>query len=242
MRFLRLTIPVILLALLALAPPARTVAAPRPQLQLDSSVLEVRVFPKGRIEAYKGQLDFNYRIQEPEEMSFWDKVKWWFYNQIEQLFSHKAVSTGFKWALWMLTIVVLAYAIVRFIGTDRVLLFVTGRKAPSLAFTTGEEDIHAMDIDAEIASAEQSGDLRRAIRLQYLRSLKLLSDRGRIEWSTSKTNIDYLFELRGSALEEGFRRITRIFEYTWYGEMEIGPSQYQRTSAWFADFDKTVTE
>jgi len=241
MRLFRLTIPVIISVLLALSPAVSTVAAPHPVLHLDTSVLEVRVFPKGRIEAYKGQRDFNYRIQKPEEMSFWDKVKWWFYNQIEQLFSHKAVSTGFKWALWILTIAVLAYAIVRFIGTDRVLLFVTGRKAPSLAFTTGEEDIHAMDIDAEITGAESSGDFRRAIRLQYLRSLKLLSDRGRIEWSTSKTNIDYLFELRGGALEEGFRRITRIFEYAWYGEMEIGHAQYQRTSAWFTDFNKTVT-
>jgi hypothetical protein len=98
-----------------------------------------------------------------------------------------------------------------------------------------------MDIDAEIIAAESSGDLRRAIRLQYLRSLKKLSERGKIDWSSSKTNIDYLSELRGTALEEGFHRITRLFEYAWYGEMEIGEGQYTRVASWFTDFNKTVT-
>ena len=240
MRGHRLTIFLLSLVFMTMAIPEPVVAAPRQPLRRDSSVLEVRVFPKGRVEAYQDQREFNYKVQAPRQLSLWDRMKKWLLDQIDQLFSNRAVSVGFNWLIVFLSIAIVGYAIVRLVGTDKVMLFMAGRKRLPPAFTTGEDDIHAMDLDAGIAEAEAKQEYRRAIRLQYLRSLKMLSDRSRIEWATSKTNIDYLAELRGGTLAEGFQRITRLFEYAWYGEMEIGQGQYDRAADWFTDFNKTI--
>lgn len=240
MRLYRITISLLLLTCLTQLIPFGGKAAPHPQPKLDTSVREVRVMGKDRIEAYKTQRDFNYQVQKPQEMSAWEKIKWWFWKKVDELFSNKFVSEGTKWLILIITILALSYAIVRLVGVDKIRLFVTGGKMPSPAFTTGDEDILFMDLDKEIAAAEAAGEYRRSVRLQYLRSLKLLSEAGRIAWSPSKTNIDYLSELRGGALETDFRRITRMFEYAWYGEMEIGREQYERAASWFLDFNGSI--
>jgi hypothetical protein len=227
-----LTLCVLLLA-------GNAMASPVPRY--DTAALEVRTIPQDHVEAYKSQHAFDYRVQQPEEPTWWDRLKMWLYYKISQLFSDKAFGTGFKWTLWILSFLMIAYAVVRIVGMERISLFLSGRKATALAFSTGEEDIHAMAMDKEIATAEAAGDYRRAIRLQYLRSLKILSERGRIQWQPNKTNVDYLMELSGTELGMAFQRITRIFEYAWYGEMDIDDLIYTRTAPWFREFNKTVT-
>lgn len=243
MRRTLFTISLFLMACLAWMCPSGVLAAPHPhpQPKLDTSVQEVRTIGQGRIDAYKDKRDFNYEEQKPTEMTLWDKARWWFWKKIDEAFSNKAVSEGTRWLIWLGTIFVLLYAIFKLVGVDKIRLFVTGGRMPAPAFTTGDDDILTMDLDAEIAAAENAGEHRKAVRLQYLRSLKLLSERGRIAWAPSKTNIDYLSELRGGALETEFRRITRIFEYAWYGEMELSRDQYERAASWFRDFNGSLT-
>ncbi len=238
----RITIPIFLAIILVVISsfPGSAAPVPHPQSKSDTSALEVRMMVKDRLAAYQKQREFDYRVQKPEGMSLWQRLVQLFWRKVDELFSNKAVSTGFKWLVWVASIFLLIFLVVRVVGADKVMLFVTGQKPRPLAFTA-EEDIHGMDMDAEIASAESDGAFRRAVRLQYLRSLKILSERGRIQWAPSKTNIDYLYELGGGDAEKDFRRITRIFEYAWYGEMELDRGQYDRASSWFKDFNSSVT-
>jgi hypothetical protein len=120
------------------------------------------------------------------------------------------------------------------------MVLIRGKAEGKMPFTTEGEDIHSIDLDHEIDAAVAQGAFRQAVRLQYLRSLKILSERDKIRWRSSKTNIDYLSELSGSPLQEGFAKITRVFDYAWYGEMDIPQEQYERASSWFVDFNKTV--
>jgi hypothetical protein len=209
-------------------------------VRYDTSVLEVRSFQKGQLDAYRNQKDFNYARQRPAEMDWWERFKMWVVMKVSELFQYKAVTVTFRFLLWAMSIGIVLYAILRIIGLEKVMVFITGRKEGALPYVTGDEDIHAIDFDNEIDGAIARGEYRQAVRLQYLRTLRILSEKGRIGWKASKTNIDYLSELSGTPLEDGFRKVTRVFEYAWYGEMDIPAEQYERTSEWFRSFNKTV--
>lgn len=81
-----------------------------------------------------------------------------------------------------------------------------------------------------INSAVSSGNYREAVRLQYQKTLKQLGEAGLIEWATNKTNHDYLYELNDHPASEPFQKLTRIYEYTDYGDFGIGESGYRNVT------------
>jgi len=235
--------PILLLWLTLLAMvavPGTSLLAGQP-LRYDTSSRSERTFQAGRIAAYKDQKAFNYSVQQPGGTSWWDQVKAWLWMKISDMFRYKAISLTFRALLWILCIGTVLYTVLRIVGMDKVMLFISRRNAGALPYTVGEEDIHAIDFDQDIDEAERTGNYRQAIRLQYLRSLKYLAERDRIHWQANKTNIDYLAELAGSGLEDGFRKITRVFEYAWYGEMDLPREHYRLASEWFVSFQNMVT-
>ena len=93
---------------------------------------------------------------------------------------------------------------------------------------TVHEDIHEIDFDKIIAEAISNKHYRIAIRYLYLKSLRDLSLKGFIIWKADKTNLDYLNELRLPAFEKPFGEVTRLFDYAWYGNIEINEPLFQR--------------
>ena len=80
-----------------------------------------------------------------------------------------------------------------------------------------------------IIKAEEANDYRLAIRLHYLKSLRLLDTLGKIIWRSGKTNHDYLLEIKDTELKEEFDNLSYIYEYSWYGQFEIESAiQYQQ--------------
>lgn len=66
--------------------------------------------------------------------------------------------------------------------------------------------------------ALKEGNYRLAIRLSYLRNLRLLMDRKLVAPSPEKTNRQYARELESVSLSSLFIQITRVYETVWYGE------------------------
>lgn len=102
------------------------------------------------------------------------------------------------------------------------------------------EDIFAIAYEREIARAEQAKDFRLATRLHFLQLLKEMADRNIIRYLDERTNLDYLMQLHQTALYDDFFRLTRHFEYSWYGLFEVGEEQYARIKSEFRNMHKRL--
>jgi Domain of unknown function (DUF4129) len=146
---------------------------------------------------------------------------------------------------WLLILVLFAVAV----GVIMVLLglkpgFLFRRKggqAETAAAAVEEgEDIHNMRFETELEKAIRLGNYRLAVRIQYLDTLKKLSDRGLIRWMPNKTNWEYVHELAGAPYSSGFRQITTAFEYAWYGEFTIDEPVFRLMQEKMLDFQQKL--
>ncbi len=114
------------------------------------------------------------------------------------------------------------------------------RKKSAAVETTEEEelskDIFSLEYDDEINKAVAAGNYRLAVRLMYLRTLTDLADKGLISYTHEKTNSDYLTELSGTPYYKSFFRLTRDFDYTWYGKFELTPETFAVVQKDFIQF------
>ncbi len=102
-----------------------------------------------------------------------------------------------------------------------------------------DESQSAFDLFSEAEQLAREGDLRSAIRKGYIAMLCDLADRKIVRLERSKTNRDYLRDVRrNEPLFENVRRLTSSFEVNWYGlrpaeagDWEDFRSGYQRTVA-----------
>ncbi|MFT6964758.1 MAG: hypothetical protein ACJAWV_004500 [Flammeovirgaceae bacterium] len=101
-----------------------------------------------------------------------------------------------------------------------------------------EEDIHEIDFNTRIAQAVESQNFREAIRLHYLKNLKILSDQNLIDWKINKTNHDYEVEIRDNSIKAPFSRITYLYDNICYGDFPIDSESYSRFVEDFEVFDK----
>ena len=145
-------------------------------------------------------------------------------------------SKWFRNLVWALIIAIFVGGLLWYLASSNIRIF--RRTGKNLDTDTQEiaEDIFAIDYPSQIAAAVEKGDHRTAVRLHYLSLLRALSDRQLIDYTQEKTNSDYLFQLSSSHHYKGFFNLTRIFDYVWYGEFQIGRSMYDRLNNEFEQF------
>lgn len=145
--------------------------------------------------------------------------------------------------LWLIIIAGFATAIAFYLADSNVGLFRKKNVAANNAGTGEEEmpeDIFAINYQKEIDKAVAQGNFRMAIRLNFLRMLRTLSDKNIIQYKQDRTNLDYLMQLHGSKHYPSFFRLTRHFEYAWYGQFEVSREAYQLISGEYNQFDKSI--
>lgn len=127
----------------------------------------------------------------------------------------------FKNMMWFIVIVGFIVILVWYLASSNINLF---RRKPIVVESDEDgnpEDIFSINYEREIARAIETGNLRLAIRMNYLSLLSIMSDRGIINYTHERTNSDYLFQLAGTKYYNDFFRVTRYFEYTWYGKIDL---------------------
>ncbi|RYZ61829.1 MAG: DUF4129 domain-containing protein [Chitinophagaceae bacterium] len=150
-----------------------------------------------------------------------------------------------KWFRDLLWIVILGSfigVVVWYLVSSNLLLF--RKKATVINTETREEidtdDIFSIRFDAEIAKAESAGNYRFAVRLWYLWLLKELSEKELIEYRQGRTNHDYVMQLRNRTIGNDFSRLTRNFEYTWYGQFALSAEAYATLRNDFVTFKQAL--
>jgi hypothetical protein len=157
--------------------------------------------------------------------------------------NNPAPGTGlFNFLFWFLMIGTFIALIVWFLSSSNIRLF--RRHQKNIDGTLEEpvtENIFELDFEKELAKAIAAGDYRMAVRLMYLRTLRQLSDRQLINYTHEKTNTDYLFQLSGTTYYHSFFRLTRNFEYTWYGGFPLTAATFERMRSDFSGFKQQIS-
>jgi hypothetical protein len=170
--------------------------------------------------------DFKKKTTEPQDFTF-----------LQRLFRQE----WFRTLLWAIIIGAFLFVLILFFTKSNIRLF---HRAPAALSTRGEavltENIFSIDYKTEISKAVQAGDYRLAIRLYYLQTLKLLSAQNIIQYKEDFTNSDYLLQLRPTSYYTAFKKLTRHFEYTWYGEFYVSADGFKTIETDFSTFKNSM--
>jgi len=140
-----------------------------------------------------------------------------------------ADTTWFRTLMWLIIIGGFAGAVGWYLMNNNVTLFRKKQKDLSRPEEDEEmpENIFDIKYPNEIDKAAAQGNYRLAIRLLYLRLLKNFAERNIIQYKQDRTNLDYLMQLSSTRYYPDFFRVTRHYEYAWYGEFAVTGDMYQ---------------
>lgn len=136
-------------------------------------------------------------------------------------------STFFQTLLWLLAVGGFIAFLVIYLGNSNISLFRRSKTIEQMEGELGTEDIFGINYNKEIEKAIAAGDYRLAVRLLFLQLLRGMSDRNIIQYSHERTNLDYLLQVHHAPWYQQFFRITRNYEYVWYGLFEIDRNKFE---------------
>lgn len=205
----------------------------------DSTAIRARGMDPAKLQQMQEDPEMDYGQDSPAVVGLWDRLMMWLLLIIRWLFFMGESTDWGNVIVGILVVGILTYVILRLLKIDA-LNMLRSKSRSTLHHTVLEENIHEMDFDKLIADALADHAYRLAIRLTFLYSLKLLSDRQHIHWEPGKTNHDYLRELSAAELKTGFRELNFYFENAWYGNFVITGEHYQRVNNIFNTWKTNV--
>lgn len=88
------------------------------------------------------------------------------------------------------------------------------------------EDIFAINYAAAISKAIAGNNYRLAVRLMYLQVLTNMHHNNIIRYKQDATNFDYLVQLHQTGYYPEFFKVTRHYEYAWYGLFPVNEQAF----------------
>lgn len=206
----------------------------------DSSNIEPRSFDKNKLKELRADDDLDYQQPPSVAESLWDRIFIWLGEFFEWLFRGATRTNWGQVFLYTLALGVMVLVIMMLLKVDALRVFYSGADKGSLNYSALDENIHEMDFDKLIREALENQEFRLGVRLTFLYSLKLLSDKHHLEWRPGKTNYDYQLELKDPGLKTGFNELSFYFDYAWYGEFSVNENLYKRVKGIFEDWRKKI--
>ena len=149
-------------------------------------------------------------------------------------------SKVFRYFFWIMLGGILLYVIIRIIAENNMRLFYRSpRKKGGAAMEEEQAGGIEEDLDGQLQHFLQIRDHRQAVRYHYLKSLRLLSDRGLIRLHQESTNQEYLAQLGNGPHRGPFSDLTIAYEKVWYGEFPLSDGQIGRLHQYFEYIYKT---
>ncbi len=171
--------------------------------------------------------DFVYQKDSYETYGPWQRFQQKLQDILHRIFGQAPSGNTIENVFYILAALLLIWAILKILGIEMNSVFRKTPAAKKIDYQVNEENIHEIHFQKEIEKARTAGQNRLVVRLQYLWALKKLSDQNQIKVERGKTNQDYRYEVRSEGLKEPFSRLSRIFEYTWYGHFEADENVLQ---------------
>lgn len=201
-------------------------------------------FDEDLLEKFKDDSDYDYSEYVPTEGIFSRFMNWLgrLYDQlIRAIFGEYDAGSFLGFIIKILPYLIVAgvliliiYLFVKYNWGAR--FFGEEKEEASVTFSDEEEIIRNKDIDALIEKALAKHNYRLAIRYQYLKCLRILDKENKIIYEFSKTNQDYVDEIKHYPYADLFGKITYYYDYAWYGGFDVSLSQYQQVEVNFRSF------
>lgn len=209
-------------------------------IQKDTSNIKVTYFKEVIKERYKGD-DFNYSINDTGGINLIQRVLQKLFGWLSDIFGFDIDFIDYKtleYIVYGLLGVATLYLLVKFLMQAPLNSVFKNESQNINDFTYVEENLNEVNFETLIEDALKEKNYRLATRYLYLKSLKLLTNKGIIEWHFDKTNSEYLNEIKNENTKSIFKRISYIYEYVWYGEFPIDETVYTKNRS---DFEKINT-
>lgn len=203
-------------------------------VQKDASTVTPRYPDAKHLDDFLTDRDYQYKDDVQPPTNPFEKWIDWFWSKIRDNIFGKSYEN-----FWQYVILAGIFALfVYMLHKAGILEYVFASRAISedTDYLVGQENIHELNFERAMEDALSSGDYRLAIRLEYLRTLKVLSNKDLIGWKPNRTNYSYVQELEKYPYQADFVQITRYFEFAWYGDFQVGKSEYQEMQSLSGSF------
>jgi hypothetical protein len=135
-------------------------------------------------------------------------------------------SDTFKYFSWIVISAILLYFIYLFLKNNGISIFAPKPKNIATAEVDINSNIFEIDFKAELEKNIAAKNYSMAIRLHFLKTLRMFAELQLLEHSPDKTNFDYLMELQGKSTFKDFSVAVRYYEYVVYGNFEVNEQQF----------------
>lgn len=207
------------------------------QIVNDTSTIIIRVPDDAQIGYFKNLTDFQYEKADIKPVTFWDKLRYWLLDKFFRLFSNTGAAPYIRYIL--IGLLVFGF-IILILNTNVQSLLFKSKNHIKIDYNISEEDLANMDLDALINLEISKKSYKLAVRYLFLKTLKIMTEKGIIEWKFNKTNKDFLVEVKNKKYFETFKDITKTFEYVWYGNFTMSTSEFEHTNRKFYELFKQI--
>ncbi|MUH37015.1 DUF4129 domain-containing protein [Zobellia amurskyensis] len=217
-------------------------------ISYDTDALEVKTISDSDLSKFYEDKAFQYEVDETDP-TWWDDFKSWLNNLMLRIFENifgieeaSGILAAFIRLVPYLLLGVLIYILIRFFLNINASALKQASKNKALVSVSEEEHIIKNEnIQDLINQALAKKDFRLAVRYSYLQVLKLMSEKEIITWELQKTNDDYLNEIAKTELQNPFTSITRLYNFTWYGDFHITEIEYRKAEKTFLSIEKIIS-
>ncbi|MGW9685873.1 hypothetical protein [Flagellimonas sp. 2504JD1-5] len=206
------------------------------------SILQERILDEDLSKKYTGEA-FNYDVKTGESQNLLARFLKWMLEALSSAFGidiSPSTLLVLEYIIYGLMGLLVIFILIRVFVNEKFHAIFTKKAKPLVDINLAEQHIETVDLDSLMSSALKNKDYRLAVRYQFLKILKQLSQKEIIEWHFEKTNLDYQKEIKESELQTEFQRASYLYEYIWYGEQHIDALGYEKTSSRFMALNNII--
>lgn len=163
---------------------------------------------------------------------------------IERIFGTEKASGFLLWILeslpYLILLVVLGLVVYLFVKMDPGSAFLTPKRSEEAGLSLEEDIVRYEDIPSLVQNSVSQGDYRLAVRYHFLYILQQLSRKNVILYDKTKTDEDYLMEIKEAHLRERFEKVSQIYDFIWYGYFETGEASYHTVASKFRELEALI--
>lgn len=190
----------------------------------EAGIVEYRTPPFEVIESYRNNKDYNYD-GNGEELNLFQRI---IVKIIEWLVKGMSDQSWLLYVLGGVALLGILMLVLRLLNVPFSGLFSFSRSSSvsGLDMIHPAEGLSSDELERMLKLYRSNAAYREAVRVLYLMYLKNLHQKGLIVLKLNKTNRDYTYEIKEDTLRTVFRKLSRMYDYVWFGQFNIAEQEF----------------
>ncbi len=194
----------------------------------DSSSVDLRLVQESDLQAYQNDPDFNYEREIKDSDPWIFRFLEWIDRVLSKIFGNYYGDLSLRLFLIFLFVVALGLLLNALFKGNLSAAFTSKNASKKISIDLDNQHIDSVDLDAMLNKAIKDQNFRLAARYLYLKVLQSLNESEVINWTSDKTNHEYLSEISNSSIRSLFSKLTLYYDYTEYGDFDIDASRFEK--------------